>query len=189
MIEPARGRVVHVAPGRVRIRLQTPDLTAEAAGELQSGLATLAGVLDTRVTLASGSVVVRYDPARVDLGALLEIARAGGLLALDSTQPLGASEADLPLSLTAQKIKRTFHEVDVQLGQVTGGRWDLRSVFPVLLGVLAVRQVLAGGLQLGVIPWWVLAWYSFDSFYKLNQERQRASQGTVSSEDVTNGEG
>jgi hypothetical protein len=134
-------------------------------------------------------VVVRYDPEQVDLGMLLDTARAGGFLDLDLTQPVGSGETDLPLSLTARRIKRTFHEVDVQLGQVTGGRWDLRSVFPVLLGVLAVRQVLAGGLQLGVIPWWVLAWYSFDSFYKLNQERQRASPSVVPSEDVANGEG
>lgn len=188
MIEPARGRLVHVSSGRVRIRLQTRDLTAEDAGELKSGLATLQGVLDARVTPASASVVVRYNPAEVDLDTLLSAARAAGLLDVDSTQ-IGSTDADLPLSLSAQRIKRTFHEVDVQLGRVTGGQWDLRSTFPVLLGLLAVRQILAGGLQLGAIPWWVLAWYSFDSFYKLNQERQRASRATVLNKDEPNGEG
>jgi hypothetical protein len=31
-----------------------------------------------------------------------------------------------------------------------------------------MRQLMIKGLQLEVIPWYVLAWYAFDSFLKLN---------------------
>ena len=52
--------------------------------------------------------------------------------------------------------------------QATSGEVDLRFLFPLGLSLLAVRQILVKGWQLELIPWYVLAWYSFDSFIKLN---------------------
>ena len=34
--------------------------------------------------------------------------------------------------------------------------------------MLAMRQLIAKGWQLELIPWYVLAWYAFDSFIKLH---------------------
>lgn len=45
---------------------------------------------------------------------------------------------------------------------------DLQLLVPVGFGAIALRQFLTKGLQLDDIPWYVLAWYAFDSFIKLN---------------------
>jgi hypothetical protein len=45
---------------------------------------------------------------------------------------------------------------------------DLRFLFPLSLSLLALRQLLVKGWQLELIPWYVLAWYAFDSFIKLH---------------------
>ena len=38
---------------------------------------------------------------------------------------------------------------------------------PATFGVLALRQIVTNFGELAGIPWYVLAWYAFDSFWKL----------------------
>lgn len=168
-----RGRVVHAVPGRVRIKLQEGELDQEAGEELRSALTAMPGVDEVRVNHRTASVVIQYDRGDLDVEGLRKLARAANLLALD------AGGADLygqarPPSLTAQRIKRTFGEVDARLAEITNGRWDLRSVVPMLFGAMALRQIVRDFGQLQAAPWYVLAWYAFDSFWKLNEQHRRS---------------
>ena len=52
--------------------------------------------------------------------------------------------------------------------ELTNGIVDLRFVLPVGLGTLAVLQLMTFGWQFEVVPWFVLAYFAFDSFIKLN---------------------
>jgi hypothetical protein len=175
MIELKRGRVVHDVPGRLRVKLNREELTEEFSRELRAALTAVHGVLDVRSNPRTGSVVIHYDAAELDAGGLIDLARAANLLALEALADDPYAARRVPTSLTAQRIKRTFHEVDVRLSELSSGRWDLRSVVPVAFGALAVRQIIRDFGQLGVAPWYVLAWYAFDSFWKLNQERHHAA--------------
>jgi Heavy metal associated domain 2 len=171
MTPARRGRVAHVVPGRIRVTLSREDLTPEFGRELSETLTALPGISGVRVAPLTGSVVIRYDRAATDPATVLEAVRAAGLLSLD---PLGgefggtAAEPVVP-SLTARRLHDAFHDVDVRLAEITNGRWDLRSVFPASLGVLALRRLLAAPGQLGAAPWYVLAWYAFDAYWKLNE--------------------
>ncbi|ACB54546.1 hypothetical protein cce_5200 [Crocosphaera subtropica ATCC 51142] len=46
---------------------------------------------------------------------------------------------------------------------------DLSFLIPFGFGLLAWRQLILKGWQLETIPWYVLAWYAFDSFIKLQR--------------------
>lgn len=58
---------------------------------------------------------------------------------------------------------------------ITNSAVDLRLLFPLGLSILALRQLILKGVQLEAIPWYVLAWYAFDSFMKLNMYPPRLS--------------
>jgi hypothetical protein len=175
MMELKRGRVVHALPGRVRIRLRREELTDEFVRELRSALTSLSGVYDVETTPRTGSVVIHYDPAELDAAGLINLARTANLLALDPLPGDDESFANSQAAGTpAERVVRTFREVDARLAEVTQGRWDLRSLVPAALGLLALRQMVRSFGELGAAPWYVLAWYAFDSFWKLNQERNSA---------------
>ncbi len=170
MIELRHGRVVHAVPGRLRVKLEPGELSGESAEQLQSALLGMPGVEDVRVNRVSRSIVIRYDRERLDVGRLLELAQAAELLALDA--PAGDPYAGqaVPLSETGARIKRVFHQADARLSEMTNRRWDLRTVVPLAFGALALRQIVRELGSLQAVPWYVLAWYAFDSFWKLNQE-------------------
>jgi hypothetical protein len=71
-------------------------------------------------------------------------------------------------SQLAGELMNTASEVNAQVGWLTNGMVDLRMLIPIGLGGLALRQLVVKGLQFDQIPWYTLAWYSFDTFLKLH---------------------
>ncbi|MGJ3247114.1 MAG: DUF5132 domain-containing protein [Elainellaceae cyanobacterium] len=68
----------------------------------------------------------------------------------------------------AGELMNTASEVNAQVGWLTNGMVDLRMLVPLGLSGLALRQLVVKGLQFDDIPWYTLAWYSFDTFLKLH---------------------
>jgi hypothetical protein len=176
MSEPRPARLVHAVPGRLRLRLARHDLSAEFIQALERAFLMTDGVREVQVTPQTGSVVVRFDPAQLDLERLLAQDRPRQLVVLERADRPEDLKKTVPTSLTAVRIQRTFHEVDVRLSELSQGRWDLRSVVPAAFGVLALRQIVTNFGELAGIPWYVLAWYAFDSFWKLNEQSRVARQ-------------
>jgi hypothetical protein len=54
-----------------------------------------------------------------------------------------------------------------KIRQTSNGKVDLGFLIPLSFALLACRQLIIKGWQLELIPWYVLAWYAFDSFLKL----------------------
>lgn len=71
-------------------------------------------------------------------------------------------------SQLAGELMNTTSELNAQVGWLTNGMVDLRMLVPIGLSGLALRQLVAKGLQFDDIPWYTLAWYSFDTFLKLH---------------------
>jgi hypothetical protein len=137
-------------------------------------------VLEVTTNSRTGSLVIRYNPEQVDLDTLIDVSRTARLLAVDSSRDGQPPVKEQPLSLTAQRLHRAFHEVDVKLSELSHGRWDLRSVVPITLGALALRQIIRDFGQLTSVPWYALAWYAFVSFWKLNEQPPRPRDAIVS---------
>ncbi|WP_437678691.1 heavy metal translocating P-type ATPase [Sorangium sp. So ce131] len=75
---PSRGAepvsVVHVLPGRVRLRLPRLGRDVAFGPQLEAGLAAVPGVLAVRIAEGASSAVVEHDPRRVDLAAIVRAA-------------------------------------------------------------------------------------------------------------------
>jgi hypothetical protein len=109
--------------------------------------------------------------------ALAEVGEHFDDLAEEARQDL---QAEAPAETFARKadphspaqvsadLMRLATDLNTQISDLTHDLVDLRTLAPLGLGAIALRQLLIKGLQLEDIPWYVLAWYAFDSFVKLH---------------------
>jgi hypothetical protein len=161
-----RVQVVHTSPGRLRLRVPRAALENGALGRVEQALTAVAGVQQVRPNALASSLVVRFDDGVVGPATLLDtLARAG--LTVDESAPASPSAAER--SRMGLSIESFFGTADSRVAGLTGGTADLRTLVPLGFGVLALREVLGG--RVGMAPWYTLAWWAFDSFYKLHVTR------------------
>ncbi len=79
-------------------------------------------------------------------------------------------------SEVASNLTDAVADLNKRVAQATNGVVDLRWLIPVGLGALAVRQLRRNGLKIETAPWYVLAYYAFDSFIKLHYTRTQRQQ-------------
>jgi hypothetical protein len=157
-------QVVHTSPGRLRLRVPRAALENGALGRAAQALTDVAGVQQVRPNTLASSLVVQYDDGVVDTAALLDVLADAGL-SVGASSPAPAAVDDG--SRVARSIESLLGTADVRVARLTSGTADLRTLVPLGLGALALREVLAG--RLGMAPWYTLAWWAFDSFIKLQQ--------------------
>jgi hypothetical protein len=83
-------------------------------------------------------------------------------------------------SEAAKDFLNVMSDINKDVGRMTNGVADLRLLFPTALGFLAFRQLLRQGPRLDDIPWYILAWFAFDAFVRLNQENESKSSNLPS---------
>jgi uncharacterized protein YpmS len=83
-------------------------------------------------------------------------------------------QSNFPSYITGEQVDvagtlmNTLSNANAEMRRMTNGWLDWRLLIPMGLGTLAIRQILIKGLRIDDIPWYVLTWYAFDSFGKLN---------------------
>ncbi|MBW4646289.1 MAG: hypothetical protein KME23_25415 [Goleter apudmare HA4340-LM2] len=166
MTKPISARIISDTPRRLRLRVVPGDRQARKMQHIASKLEARSNIYQVRTNIQHGSILINHDGSLDNIiSTLLDI----GIIFVDITEGNSEAAADITNALT---------DLNKKVEQTTQGTVDLRFLFPLGLGTLAVRQLLIKGLELEVIPWYVLAWYAFDSFMKLN----RASESQPSSE-------
>jgi Protein of unknown function (DUF5132) len=75
-------------------------------------------------------------------------------------------------SEVAKDLINVASGLNSEVGRMTNNLVDLRLLLPLGLSALALKQLMEKGLQIEEIPWYALAWYAFDSFIKLNDEKE-----------------
>jgi hypothetical protein len=73
-------------------------------------------------------------------------------------------------SEVAKEVINIISDLNTDVGKMTNGVVDLRVILPLGIGLLSLRQLLTKGLELEEIPWYILAWYAFDMFARMNFE-------------------
>jgi hypothetical protein len=179
--ERHRGQVVSHTPGRVRIRMDEDHRRQATLGQLERGLANRAGVSSVSTNARTGSVLVHYDRHNLSRDDLLAVLHDLGMIVLDVTggdivadasdQRVVGVQAEVGHSTTAVTVMDALTDLDRRLSRLTGGKLDVKLLFPLGLGGLALRQIATHGLGLAEVPGYVLLWYAFDAFYKLHQRR------------------
>jgi Heavy metal associated domain 2 len=156
----ARGVVTavleHSAHGRVRVRLHRPHRTTDNYERIRRHLVAHADVQDVQVNTRTGSLLIQGSSGEAVQSVLGEV--------LDLMQPL-ADEESLEPEIDA--LVNAVKAADSRLRAATGGRVSLRWVVPAAFVSIGIRQLLAQGLTVGNVPWYVLIYYGVDSFLKL----------------------
>ncbi|MBE9055064.1 DUF5132 domain-containing protein [Sphaerospermopsis sp. LEGE 08334] len=73
-------------------------------------------------------------------------------------------------SEAAKDFINVISDINTDVARMTNGVADLRVILPLGIGLLSLQQLLRKGFQLEEIPWYILAWYAFDIFTRLNFE-------------------
>ncbi|CEJ44600.1 HMA2 domain-containing protein [Umezakia ovalisporum] len=160
---PISAKIISSTPGRLRLRISPPHRYPEEMKRIANVLETQTHIRQVKTSINSGSITIHHDVQHVSLENVLSTLLDLGFNFADITE--GSSEA-------AEDVKKAIINLNKRLEQATSGEVDLRFLFPLGLSMLAVRQVMLRGFQLQIIPWYVLAWYAFDSFMKLNISSQ-----------------
>ncbi|MFN0073823.1 MAG: hypothetical protein ACKVVP_20275 [Chloroflexota bacterium] len=158
--------IAHSSPGRLRLRVSRPAIESGTAVDAARAFDEQAGVVNARVNEAARCIVVHYDERAATLDSLLGLVRQGGV-------DIKVTSADVPRELMPSRtpltmwLSRKASNVDERLFTASRGSADLRTLVPVSLAALAVREILAG--RTPAVPWYALAWYAFDTFGKLRK--------------------
>jgi hypothetical protein len=134
-------------------------------------LAGYEGVLDAHAAPVTGSVLVRYEPQKIELPRLVAlIIRIGGLhgLALDVPEDLDAKPTP------GASVRRAAAAVDRRVRGATAGKMDLRAALPAALAGTGIAMLFAGRRR--VPAWYDLLFWSFVTFVNLNPPETAATR-------------
>ena len=143
-------RIVHFSPGRLRLRLQQVRDEPGFGDQLQQLLTPLEGIRSVRVSRLTGSVLVEFDPDRLDIPSLLDLGRFLGVVPSD-LPPLESLAVDAPLEGTLRKVGENLGLALEQGGRLAGRILDPRLALSALVFHFAVRG-LGGGAALTLSP-------------------------------------
>ncbi|HEV2769563.1 MAG TPA: hypothetical protein VGV40_05195 [Solirubrobacteraceae bacterium] len=147
--------VASAVPGRIRLRAIDRGGRHSVASMAQE-LGTWPDVTAVHVRPRSSSLVVRFDPQHASavadrlLGLGVDV-RAGG--------PSPVSRGP------ATAIEAAAGSANRAVGRRLDGT-DLRVLVPLGLGLLAARRAMRGDQRLADAPWYVLAWYASETFWR-----------------------
>jgi len=163
--------LVHVSPGRTRLRLPWLRGAPGDAAALADKLAAVDGMLEASVRPRTGSVLCQYDPDRLDPERIIaRVRRYTQVTAV--VRPGEEAPAEVAAyeraflaeeSTFARALTNTFRGIDRDLLTATEGRLDLGTVTG--LGFLAAgaAEILVTR-KLPAPPWFNLAWWAFRTF-------------------------
>lgn len=167
MTTPKHTHIVSTTPCRTRVKVSQKRRNSMEMERLASALKERPEVTDVRTNLQTGSLVIHHaeeDGSLEDIKATLQDLGVilGSIIDIDIPfQTNGKSEV-------AADLTSAISDLNQRVGQATDGVVDLRFLMPLGLGGLAVWQLMRNGPEFETVPWYVLAWYSFDSFIKLH---------------------
>jgi Heavy metal associated domain 2 len=158
--KPISTKIISDTPGRLRLRIAPSHRQPEQIKHIVRMLDAQPNVSQVRTNIHNGSIVIHHDRNNESWKNVVATLQDIGMIFADITTE-SHSEA-------AATVANAVFDLNNRVEQATNNVVDLRFIFPLALGCLSVRQLLVRGLQLEIIPWYVLAWYAFDSFIKLH---------------------
>lgn len=154
--------VSHFA-GRLRVRADTfrmlPDVGEGVAVELRGE----SGVASAVASPLTGSLLVTYEPAEVELPRLIAmIVRLGGLHGIELSLPDGWTLA----TSQGTRVREALSRANDKLTGRTRGAVDLRVAIPAVLASTGVAFFALGRRR--IPEWYDLLFWSFVAFSNLN---------------------
>jgi hypothetical protein len=167
-------------PGRIRLKLDGSSRKAHELEDLKRTIASMPGVDRVEANLASGSLVIHYDPKLYGRfhHQLKEHGDSTGTFHLDV--PDIGEGADLIKSVeeeadflaehseTARVMVNGFRSLDRAIRRATDNTVDLKVLLPLGLAVYSFVEI---GLEAATPLWITLGIFSFNSFVQLHSPK------------------
>lgn len=167
MIPRATLDLAHHHPGRLRVRsdalrAREHPPAREKLDRVRGALAAMDGVRTIRFNVDSGSVLVEYEPGRIDPNVLIEaVARAAELEAPPPEQETRSSRH------VSRAVIDAARKINAVTDELTGGRADLRDLVPMAMTGLAAYSFVVKNDRLP--RWDNLAYWAFALFQGLHE--------------------
>jgi len=167
-------RLAHASPGRIRLKVDDIKNNPNRAGEIETTLRTVPGILSVHANPLTGSLLLTYDtPALESMEVPFAVAQVLGIslndLNPDELQRLMSHEANgqkLVTSSLSQELESAFKHMNASVRQAMGV--DLCELLPLALALLGVRSFLAS--KTVVSPsWHEYLWFAFSTYFILNR--------------------
>ncbi|MGK7875339.1 MAG: HMA2 domain-containing protein [Xenococcaceae cyanobacterium] len=163
---PIHAHMVSQTPGRIRFRVAHLHREKHKMEPIAHALKECLEIYRVRTNVASGSITVFHAQEHSSFDDVRAILRDLGVIIRDITDV--KSIATNGKSDAAAEVTNAAADLNQRVKRATNGVVDLRVLIPLGFSALALRQLLVKGLQIEIIPWYVLAWYAFDSFIKFH---------------------
>ena len=163
---PATVYLEHWMPGRARLRVPRPRTAAQFHRVARQARKSRS-VRSVDANPATGSLLVTFgsdDP----LDLIIDELRLAGLKVLSVAEPAGT--AIRTQSSGAAAIRHVLSQANSRLHVTTRGRLDLRLAVPAIYMLLSARALVRQRGRLRDATWYQLAYWAFDSFFKLHEE-------------------
>jgi hypothetical protein len=172
-----RATMPHAVPGRLRVKVtggqsQVRDVLDAVRGSLRGH----PGIRSVSTETRTGSALVVFDPDELDLQSAVALVQKAHEALADVMPPALQAKADEEVSVVATALTRKLSHIDRSVFRATHGVLDLRMVVPISLAGLSVRQLMRYGVRFRAVPWYTLAYYSFDTFIKLHTSPPRGDR-------------
>ncbi|MEQ8753018.1 MAG: hypothetical protein RID09_05780 [Coleofasciculus sp. G1-WW12-02] len=163
---PIYVELISQTPGRVRLRVAPEYRQSQDIEPLIKLLNERLEIYRVRANIHSGSITIFYAQDHINFEGVWAILQDLGVtFSPISEQPRNSANGQ---SDAAASVTYAVTHLNHRVRRATDGMVDLRFLIPLGFSVLAIRQLVVKGLMIEAIPWYVLAWYSFDSFIKLH---------------------
>ena len=158
-------QIVSQTPGRIRLRVLPAQRQQQKITPIVNALKARLEIYQVKKNIPSGSITVLHGRELLNSQDMRTVLQDLGVTFREIPQEPISSVTN---SSSATTVIRTATDLNQRVKTASKDAIDLRFLFPLGLGMLAVRQLIVKGWQLELIPWYVLAWYAFDSFIKLH---------------------
>ena len=163
---PIKAHIVSQTPGRIRIRVAPAHRQKHKIVSIVSALKEELAIYRIRANVHSGGITIFHSQEHLNYQDIRHILQDLGVLLSDMV--VKSAHINHNHSFAAAEVSRVVVKLNQDVRRATQGAVDLRFLLPLSFAILALRQLVVKGLQFEIIPWYVLAWYAFDSFIKLH---------------------
>jgi hypothetical protein len=154
--------VAHHHPGRLRVRSRAFERDDALRESVERWLTEQPGILVVSSHAATGSILVAYDPARVDAGELLTAVAGRARLAITAQARRG---------LRAQALFDAARTLDETVVEWSGGRLGLGVAIPIALGISSIASFVLGP-HVRAPRWDNLLYWGVHFFRTLNEDER-----------------
>ncbi|MCL5406457.1 MAG: hypothetical protein M1398_07045 [Deltaproteobacteria bacterium] len=158
-------RIVSSTPGRTRIKVSRKRRNPEEMARLAEALRASPMVSEVKTNLYAGTLIVHHkEKALADIKAELKDL---GVILLAATG----------IQTSAKSLADAVSDLQNLAGPTLGNILDLKLLVPLGFGALAALQLARRGLEIGGAPWYLLAYFAFESFVRLNKPEEKPATG------------